>query len=496
MQLSKVLSGIDFKSSNFRDLDLKGISIDSNTVQKDFMFVALKGQKRDGHDFIYHAIERGASVVLAEQNRFNKTIYSGRVVLIELADSRDILAKVAANFYQSPEDLIYNVGITGTNGKTTISFILEHIFNSAGLTTGLIGTICSKIGNREIPSFNTTPDAIKVRKYIRELLDISGDAVFMETSSHGLVQGRLKGIGFDAAVFTNLDKDHLDYHKDMESYYKAKKILFKELLKEDGFGVINLDDPYGRMLYEDISQEKISFGFSNKADISVLDYRLDIRGTVFKVNIFGDSFELYTDMIGVHNIYNILAALAVALRYGLERELIFSAIESFKGVKGRLERVFGSSEVKVFIDYAHTPKALEAMLSMFKELKKNNLWVIFGCGGDRYKEKRSQMGRIASTLADKVIVTTDNPRSENPFDIIEDIKRGLGQLGSDCYIIPDRKEAIERAISEAERDDIVLIAGKGHEKYQLINNLVIPFDDKEVAKKSLVRRTMESMANV
>lgn len=496
MQLSRVLSGIDFKSNNFRNLDLKGISIDSNMVQRDFMFVALKGQKRDGHDFIYHAIERGASAILVEKDKFSDLVFSGRVVLIEVASPKDILAKISSNFYETSEDLIYTVGITGTNGKTTISFILDHIFKTAGLTTGLIGTICCKLGNREIPSFNTTPDAIKIRKYIRELVDLSGDAMFMETSSHGLIQGRLQGFKFDSAVFTNLDRDHLDYHGDMESYYEAKKILFKELLKKDGFGVINLDDSYGQKLYGDISQEKMSFGFSDTADISVLDYKLDIKGTSIKIDLLGEVLEFYTPMIGVHNIYNILAAIAVAVRYGIERELIIDAVESFKGVKGRLERVFGSSELKVFVDYAHTPKALEGMLSMFKDLKKNNLWVIFGCGGDRYKEKRSQMGRIASTLADKVIVTTDNPRSENPREIIEDIKKGLGQLGSDCCIVPDRKEAIERAIYESQKDDIILIAGKGHEKYQLMDNLVIPFDDKEVAQKSLVRRTMKKMANV
>jgi len=255
MQLSRVLSGIDFKSNNFRNLDLKGISIDSNMVQRDFMFVALKGQKRDGHDFIYHAIERGASAILVEKDKFSDLVFSGRVVLIEVASPKDILAKISSNFYETSEDLIYTVGITGTNGKTTISFILDHIFKTAGLTTGLIGTICCKLGNREIPSFNTTPDAIKIRKYMRELVDLSGDAMFMETSSHGLIQGRLQGFKFDSAVFTNLDRDHLDYHGDMDSYYEAKKILFKELLKKDGFGVINLDDSYGQKLYGDISRK-------------------------------------------------------------------------------------------------------------------------------------------------------------------------------------------------------------------------------------------------
>ncbi|MDP8253674.1 MAG: UDP-N-acetylmuramoyl-L-alanyl-D-glutamate--2,6-diaminopimelate ligase [Candidatus Kaelpia aquatica] len=496
MQLSRVLSGIDFQSRNFQNLNLKGISIDSNKIQRDFMFLAIKGENRDGHDFIYHAIERGASVILVEEGRFSEVVFSGRVVLIEVKDPKAVLAKVSSNFYQTPENLLYMVGITGTNGKTTISFILEHIFKKAGLTTGLIGTICYRIGNREIPAFNTTPDAITIRRYIREVADLSGDAVFMETSSHGLIQGRLKGIGFDSAVFTNLDKDHLDYHKDMDGYYQAKKILFTELLKKDGFGVMNLDDPYGRRLYEDISQEKVSYGFSKDADIAVLDHKLDIKGTSLRVKIFGEVFSFNTPMIGIHNIYNILAAIGVAIRYGLDKELVVNAIESFKGVRGRLERVFGSSEVKVFIDYAHTPKALEEMLKLFKSLKKNNLWVVFGCGGDRYKDKRSQMGRIASSLADKIIVTTDNPRSENPLNIIEDIKKGLGQLGSDCCIVPDRKEAIEKAVYESQKNDIVLIAGKGHEKYQLVDNLVIPFDDKEVAKKALAMRIMERMANV
>ncbi|MDP8234680.1 MAG: UDP-N-acetylmuramoyl-L-alanyl-D-glutamate--2,6-diaminopimelate ligase [Candidatus Saelkia tenebricola] len=496
MKLIEILSGIKFDSRNLNDLEIRGISIDSNRVQKDFIFIAVKGAHYDGHNFIYQAIERGACVVIVEENKLKEPLFSDNVVLIKVEDSKKIVHKIAANYYKHPSHYLDVIGITGTNGKTTVSFILEEIFKTAEISSGLIGTVCYKIGNREIPAFNTTPDAISIQKYIRETIDASGDVLLMEASSHGLYQGRLDGVAFDAAVFTNLGKDHLDYHLDMESYYQAKKILFTQLLKNEAFIVVNIDDEYGKRLLKEVDGEKISYGFSSNADVRIMEYDISIKGMQLKIKAFKEEFEIYTSIFGKHNIYNILAAIALALRFGVKKDYILNALENFTGVKGRLEHIFGSSQVKVFIDYAHTPEALKEVLFTLKNLKEGKLWVVFGCGGNRYKEKRSVMGVVAAELADKVVITSDNSRDENPAQIIDDIIKDIGDLKEKCCIIADRKEAIEKTIVRAEKGDLILIAGKGHERYQVIGNLIIPFDDKEVASRALVKRTMEEMANV
>ena len=496
MKLIDILSGIEFNSANFNNLDIRGISINSNQVQKDFIFIAAKGTHCDGHDFIYQAIERGACAVVAEESKFKDSLFSGNVVLIKVKDTKEIIHKLAANYYRNPADCLDVIGITGTNGKTTVSFLLEEIFKTAGISCGVIGTICYKIGNREIPAVNTTPDSITIQKYMRETADTSGDALLMEASSHGLYQGRLEGLNFDAAVFTNLGKDHLDYHRDMESYYEAKKILFSQLLKKEAFAVINIDDEYGRRLFKEVVQEKISYGFSEDADVRVTEYDIGIRGMQLKIKAFKEELEVYTALFGKHNICNILAAAALAFKFGVNKEHILYALENFAGVRGRLERIFGSRRVKVFIDYAHTPEALEVILTLLKKLCEGKLWVVFGCGGNRYKEKRPLMGKIASSIADKVIITSDNSRDENPMCIIDDIRKGIPAIDEKCIVIPDRKEAIEKAIICSEEGDLILIAGKGHERYQITGNLIIPFDDKEVVSRALAKRTMEEMANV
>jgi len=496
MKLTDILSGIEFKSANFNNLDVRGISIDSNQVQKDFVFVAAEGTHCNGHDFIYQAIERGACVIVAEESRFKEPLSIDNVVLIKVKDTKEIIHKLAANYYRNPADCLNVIGITGTNGKTTVSFLLEEMFKTANISCGIIGTVCYKIGNREIPAVNTTPDSITIQKYMREMADTSGDVLLMEASSHGLYQGRLKGLNFDAAVFTNLGKDHLDYHRDMGNYYKAKKILFSQLLKKKAFAVINIDDEYGMRLFEEVTQDKISYGFREDADVRVVEYDISVRGMQLRIKAFKEELEVYTVLFGKHNIYNILAAVALALKFGLKKEHILYALENFAGVRGRLERVFGSAQVKVFIDYAHTPEALEGILTLLKKLGEGKLWVVFGCGGNRYKEKRPLMGHIASSIADKVIITTDNSRDENPMRIIDDIRGGMPATDEKCLIVPDRKEAIEKAIASSEEGDLILIAGKGHERYQITGNLIIPFDDKEVASRALAKRTIKEMANV
>ncbi len=495
MRLEKILSGIEYNAKNFRDLEIRGISSDSNQVHNNFLFIALRGETKDGHKFIYQAIERGASVIVSEENQYDEILFADNVVSIGVKDTKKVLHKISSNYCNEPERYLDIIGVTGTNGKTTITFLLEKIFSIANKPAGIIGTICYKVGNREIPSFNTTPNCLSIHKYMREMVDNLQDTLFMEVSSHGLKQGRLNGFHFDAAIFTNLGKDHLDYHRDMESYYNAKKILFSEHLKDEGIAVINIDDLYGARLYKEISKNKISYGFSPDADVRLIGHSIESRGMHLKINVAGLESVLYSPLFGRHNAYNITAAYALALKYGIEKEKIAYALENFEGVKGRMERVFGSSQIKVFVDYAHTPQALEQVLLTLKEIKKNKLWVVFGCGGDRCKEKRPDMGVIAFALADRVVITSDNPRNENPGEIIDDILQGV-KFSENCLIIPDRREAIEKTIANAENGDIVLIAGKGHERYQILGNLIIPMDDKEIASKTLAKRTIREMANV
>lgn len=495
MRLKEILSGIKFSSPNFRDLEVNGIAINSNHVGRNYMFIAVEGEERDGHEFIYHAMERGANVLVVEGDKVDGLIVSDKVVLIKVKDTKEELHKIARNFYRNPGEHLDVIGVTGTNGKTTITFLLERIFSVSGYCPALIGTICYKIGNREIPATNTTPDPISIQKFMREIVDCRQDLLLIEASSHGLVQGRLDGLSFDVAIFTNLGRDHLDYHKDMEDYFKAKCLLFQKI-REGGIALINIDDPYGKRLWGQLKDvDKMSYGFEPEAEIRPLEYEMSFQGMHLKVKVLDEIWELYSAIFGEHNIYNILASIGVAYKYGLRKEKVIFGIESFRGVKGRLERVYGSSQLKVFVDYAHTPEALEKVLNCLSKLKRGKLWVVFGCGGNRYREKRGEMGKIASSIADKVIITTDNPRDENPMRIIDDILEGV--LDRDkCEIIPDRRQAIEKVIAEANIDDVVLIAGKGHERFQIIGNLVIPFDDREIASRALIKRTMNELANV
>ncbi|HDL09733.1 MAG TPA: UDP-N-acetylmuramoyl-L-alanyl-D-glutamate--2,6-diaminopimelate ligase [Candidatus Omnitrophica bacterium] len=494
MKLKEILSGIEYYCRNFQNLEVRGIAINSNQVFPGYMFVAIRGEEKDGHDFVYEAIERGASVLVVNKG-FDQLMFHRNIVVIQVPDTREAICKIAANFYGHPFRFLDIIGITGTNGKTTVSFLLDKIFTYAGYHSGVIGTVCYRIGNREIPSTNTTPDSVSLQKYMDEMVQSGQDVLILEASSHGLAQKRLNGIKFDCGIFTNLGKDHLDYHRDMENYYRAKKILFTELLKDNGVAIINIDDEYGHRLYGEISGEKIRYGFSPQADVRAVEYKMSFKGISFKVDVMGREIKVFSRLLGVHNIYNILAALAVAYRYNIEFSKVLYAIENFTGVRGRLERVFGSSHLKVFVDYAHTPDALENVLSTLRSLKKGRLWVVFGCGGNRYREKRAIMGEIASYLADRVIITSDNPRDENPLDIIEDILTGVKNKDK-CEVIPARKEAIEKTIEQADIGDVILIAGKGHERYQIVGNLVIPFDDREIASRALIRRTMREMANV
>jgi UDP-N-acetylmuramoyl-L-alanyl-D-glutamate--2,6-diaminopimelate ligase len=490
MLLKSLLINIDYRSKGNLEQDIDGIASDSRKVEPNFLFIALKGEKFDGHDFVREAFKKGATATIVNYDSKVGNYFSNKVV-IKVKDTRDILSKIAENFYHNPNRYLDLVGVTGTNGKTTISYLIEAITKKANYKPSVIGTINYRIGNRQIYAQNTTPDPITIYRYMRELSDMGYDLLIIEASSHGLAQKRLNRLRFKSAIFTNLSEEHLDYHKDIEDYFSAKKILFKQVSK-DGFAVINIDDSFGKRLWRELTFDRISYGIEEKADIKAENINMSLLDSRFKVKIFDKEIFINSNLLGIHNIYNILAAVAFAYKYGIKEEIIKEGIESLELIPGRMERVMGSTKLDVFVDYAHTPQALENVLLFISKFKQEKLWLIFGCGGDRFKGKRPIMGRIASRYADYIILTSDNPRNENPSSIIDEIKEGIDK-DRKYWCIPNRREAILKAVEEAKHGDFILIAGKGHERYQIIGKNIISFDDREIASNLLIKRTVREM---
>lgn len=489
MLLKHLLMGIKYKLSGNINVDVKGISSDSRYVKNEFLFIALKGENQDGHDFIKDAIKNGATVLLLERYLPFLQKLHGEITIVKVDDTKKALPLLAQNFYKNPSAQLDLIAITGTNGKTTISYLLDSIFKQANYRSGIVGTINYRIANMQFLAEQTTPDIITLNKLMRQHLDCGYDILILEASSHGLAQGRLKGIKFRAAVFTNLGKEHLDYHLNQENYYRAKKSLFEQI-SADGFAIINIDDTFGERLWHEIDSRKISYAVKNKrADLKASIEYSDLSSLRVKIEGLGRKLEIYSSLIGYHNVYNLLAAVGVAIVYGVDDISIKRGIALLSSVPGRMERVKGSTKLYLFVDYAHTPEALQSVLSFLAQHKKNKVWVVFGCGGDRYQEKRRLMGEIAARYADHIIITSDNPRSEDPETIISEIAKGLVNFKGSYHCILERREAIYQAIKEAEPGDIILIAGKGHERYQIYRHALFPFDDSEIAMKLLIRKT-------
>ncbi|MDD5155153.1 MAG: UDP-N-acetylmuramoyl-L-alanyl-D-glutamate--2,6-diaminopimelate ligase, partial [Candidatus Omnitrophica bacterium] len=424
---------------------VKGINCDSRRVAGDFIFVAIKGNKEDGHRFIKEAINKGARVIVT-QGRYPLAKSSKGISFIEVADTRKALAELAASFYGRPSEKLKVVGITGTNGKTTISYLIEAILKEAHFNPGVIGTINYRFKNRVFAARNTTPGPLELQPMLARMRKEKVKYAVMEVSSHALEQERIAGISFHSAVFTNLTQDHLDYHLTLENYFRAKAKLFRGL-KRDSFCVLNNDDTYGRRLKKLTKAGIITYGIGKGADIIAADIKLGVSQAEFTVKTKRGNLAVRTGLIGCHNVYNVLASVSWALKEGIKQQVIKSAVEKFCFVPGRLEKIACSQGFSVFVDYAHTEDALKNVITFLRQISIGRIIVVFGCGGERDKTKRPRMGRVVTTLADYAIITNDNPRSESPGKIVSAIRRGISK---DNYrVILDRKRAIEQALSIA-----------------------------------------------
>ena len=463
-----------FSDSKFADIEISGVTCDSRKVEKGFVFVCIKGSISDGHEYANIALEKGAAVIVCEKDL-------GIDCQFIVENSRFAYANMCANWFSNPADNLVLVGVTGTNGKTSVTYMLKKILEYSGHKVGLIGTIQNMIGDKVIESRNTTPDAYELNALFSQMSKEGCKYVLMEASSHALDQNRISELSFKTAIFTNLTQDHLDYHITMENYLEAKKKLFKMCET----AVINIDDDYAKDLLEGIYCEVLSVSTGNDATYSAkaINYRPQ-----------GVEYELVSDDIiqhikvktgGSFTVYNSMSAVVAAISLGVSPQKAAEALATLDGVKGRAEVVPTNRDFTVIIDYAHTPDGLKNILSTFKKCQKNRLVVLFGCGGDRDKTKRPIMGKVAVYNADYVIVTSDNPRSEDPSLIIEDILKGTEGANKPVKVIENRIEAIKYAISIAEKDDIIVLAGKGHETYQILKDGTIHLDEREVVKEAL-----------
>lgn len=478
-ELLKNIIEIDLPE-NFTLKEIPTIVCDSRCMVKDSLFVTLPGTNAHGIHFIDEAIQKGAAVVVTEHKFVIPILEKNKnICVLGVNDPVKFLKEIMVRFYGDPSQKVKTIGVTGTNGKTTITYLLESIFTQAQQRCGVIGTINYRIGKKILSSKNTTPGLIENQMYLSELAREGIKYCAMEVSSHALDQGRVDLIDFSTAIFTNLTGDHLDYHRDMEQYFRAKSILFKHLLSKAG-AVINVDDRYGPRLMETTKAKVLTYGIVHPADVRAVEIKMKLTGSEFMVISPQGRFPIKTRLIGEHNIYNILACTAAVLSQGLGVEQIKKGVEALESVPGRLEKVAGPADLHVYVDYAHTEDALKNVLRSIKRVSLSRIILVFGCGGNRDKTKRPKMGKAASLLADWSIVTSDNPRNEDPEAIIAEIAGGF--LKENYEVMIDRREAIVKALSLAQKNDVVLIAGKGHENYQIFKDQTISFDDREVVR--------------
>jgi len=504
VRLEELLEGLEVvQVDGDTAVDIADVCYDSRKCRTASLFVAVPGLKVDGHDYIEPAIGLGAAAVVLEKSR---PVPPG-VTVVRVPDSRRSLGLLGKNFYRDPSQDLCIVGVTGTSGKTTITYLLESIFNAAERTVGILGTVNYRFGGKTVPAPNTTPESLELQRILREMADAGVRNVVMEVSSHALELRRVDDCAFDLGIFTNLSQEHLDYHNTMEDYFLAKRRFFDTLLdgRKDGRKyrmIVNADDPWGERLLREVPGKVLTFAVGKKADLSVGKASFSVEGIEAELTMPGGALSIRSSLIGGFNLSNILAAAAAAYALDVPAKAIGDGVEDLRIIPGRLEKITVPGGPCVFVDYAHKEAALRGVLENLSPFKKGRLITVFGCGGDRDRQKRPLMGKAAVTFSDLTILTSDNPRSEEPMEIIREIERGINsgvarKLETDdlsnrkekgYLIVPNRRTAIELAIGIADRDDMVLIAGKGHETYQIIGSRTVPFDDRKVAGEALAAR--------
>lgn len=474
MKLNELLKNVKTEQIyNEANPEITDVCYNSLNVKEGSVFVAISGFKTDGHKYVASACRNGAKAVICE-----RYIDGVDVPQIIVKNSRIAEAQVSANFFGNPSANMKLIGITGTNGKTTVTYLVKQVLDKCGYKTGLIGTNQNMIGDIVLETGRTTPDSFELQKLFKRMADSGVQYVIMEVSSHALELNRVYGCRYAVGAFTNLTQDHLDFHITMDNYAKAKSKLFKM----SGAVVINVDDEYGKQMLEETSDNVTTYGVREVSKLRAEDVILSRTGINFKI----DDMDFKLGIPGEFSVYNALCAIGICLNLGIELKVIRNALLSAHGVKGRAELVdVGNKEFSVMIDYAHTPDGLENILKTARGFAQGRVVILFGCGGDRDNAKRAIMGKIAGSLADFSVITSDNPRSENPMDIIKMIEEGIKQTDSEYIVVEDRRDAIKYVLNNAQKDDVIILAGKGHETYQIIGNETIHFDEREVVKEIL-----------
>jgi len=482
--LHTILQGLPCDVDGPSDVMITDIVFDSRKVTPSALFVALRGAHQDGHAHVSAAVKAGAKAVLVEEN-----VAADGVTRVRVADTLKALSHVSVLFWDHPSGKLRMVGITGTNGKTTTSYLIESIFSAAGWPTGVMGTINYRLGDTSTPAPNTTPFASELQRFLSSIVDKGAKACVMEVSSHALELGRVEGVDFDTAIFTNLTQDHLDFHKTMEAYAAAKTKLFSSLTMKSPkeypkCAVLNADDPWSEKIASIVKVPILRYRLHASADFYTKGLVCDAMGSRFELHTPVGHRPVNFPLLGDYNVMNALAAAAAAVSQGVALDAVVKGLEKIHGVPGRMESISSPRGFTVVVDYAHTDDALRQVMTALKKLKPKHLITVFGCGGDRDRTKRPLMGEAAAQLSDEVIVTSDNPRSEDPAKITLDVEVGVRRIRTEGYqIILDRESAIKQAFSIAQAGDIVLLAGKGHENYQILKDRTIPFDDREVARR-------------
>ncbi len=474
-----------------REPEIGYLSPDSRQVKPGSLFVAIRGRHSDGHAFLRDAVEQGAAAVVVEAGAARPKLKTP-IPVIEVKNPRIALARLAERFYGYPSSRLGLVGVTGTNGKTTVTYLIRSILQAAGHVTGLFGTVAYELAGERLPSTHTTPESHILQQLLARLVEKGADYAVMEVSSHALALNRVEGCEFDLAVFTNLTQDHLDFHHTMEDYFESKRRLFLNLIRptkklRPKRGIINRDDPWGRRLIETLEAPVWTYGLEARADLTANEVRSNLEGLAFTAVTPIGSFPVRSALVGRYNVYNLLAAIGAAIHLEISPDTIQQGVALLTGVPGRFERLDSKRGFSVIVDFAHTEDALDRLLRTVSELTPGRIITVFGCGGDRDRGKRAPMGRTAARFSDVVMITSDNPRSEDPVQIIDEVAVGVREASSqkkspvEWMAVPDRKEAIERALSLARPGDTVVVAGKGHEEYQIIGDRTIPFDDRRIA---------------